>query len=508
MASALRRLAQGISCLIMIAPRCFPWRSSVGLVLGQHDQVVAEDAQAHGRRKTPKSSKETTNQPKRAFQTGNSPLNPGSERLPVRQHLVDEVSHPPRYGQRVHLLGQLLELRLGRAESLVRCQHLGLGAEKLLVTLDHRLGQVAIGKLLLVDLVVGDELFHRLTQEHLVTELHRLFPSPTLDQFGVLLEEAEHPIRSRHCFTLDLGALPILVDCDGPVRRIIDGNHRKEIANELGYDCPEIVHEGEEEELRTLARALNLARRQLNREQKRRIIADQLRETPNRSARWIGKMLGVDGKTVADVRAELASTAEIPQLAKTVGKDGKERSVGRCYWVERRGGLPRLKRNADNPLDYYPTPDYITKALIARERFKGIILEPASGNGAIARVLRKAGCNVRGTDITNGVDFLKTRKCVENIVTNPPYAEGMAEKFCRHALAIAKRKVAMLLPLWFVVTVQRHDLFTEYPLKAVYIFSRTPTFGEDRDHHAPFGALWAVWDKSYRGKPHIEWILD
>ena len=43
-----------------------------------------------------------------------------------------------------------------------------------------------------------------------------------------------------------------------------------------------------------MARALNLARRQLDREQKRQIIADQLHETPERSVRWIGKMLGVE----------------------------------------------------------------------------------------------------------------------------------------------------------------------------------------------------------------------
>ena len=174
MLPTLRRSAQRISCFIMVAPRFLLWRSSVGLVLGQHDQVVAEDAQPHGRRKTPKSSKETTNQPKRAFQTRNSPLDPGPERLPVCQDLVDEVPHPPRYGQRVYLLGQLLELRLGRTESLVRCQHLRSCAEKLLVTLDHRLGQVTVGKLLLVDLVVGDELLDRLAQKHLVAELHRL----------------------------------------------------------------------------------------------------------------------------------------------------------------------------------------------------------------------------------------------------------------------------------------------------------------------------------------------
>ena len=59
--------------------------------------------------------------------------------------------------------------------------------------------------------------------------------------------------------------VPILVDGDGPVRGIIDGNHRKGIADELGYDCPEVVKDGlSDQEKRTLARALNLARRQLD----------------------------------------------------------------------------------------------------------------------------------------------------------------------------------------------------------------------------------------------------
>ena len=62
--------------------------------------------------------------------------------------------------------------------------------------------------------------------------------------------------------------VPIMVDSDGPRRKIIDGNYRKQIADELGYECPEIVQAGlDEEEKRTLARALNLARRQLNRKE-------------------------------------------------------------------------------------------------------------------------------------------------------------------------------------------------------------------------------------------------
>ena len=302
--------------------------------------------------------------------------------------------------------------------------------------------------------------------------------------------------------------IPILVDSDGPVRGIIDGSIRKAIAKELGYDCPEIVQAGlDEDEKRTLARALNLARRHLNTEQKRQLIADQLREAPKRTNRWVGKMLGVHHTTVGSVRQELESVGEISQQDRRVGNDGKEYKGTRAkdYWGER---LTGVVRNADNPLDFHPTPEHVTEALLSRERFRGSILEPASGNGAIVRVLRKAGYTVTGTDIVGGTDFLKTRKTVANVVTNPPYSDAMAEKFCRHALAIAKSKVAMLLPMWFLEGVQRHDLFAGHPLKAIYIFSRRPKFGEQDRHAAPFGTCWAVWDKGYKGKPRIEWILD
>src|SRR5436305_15199376 len=61
--------------------------------------------------------------------------------------------------------------------------------------------------------------------------------------------------------------VPIMLTEDG---RIIDGNNRKQIADELGVDCPEVVQTGlAEEEVRALARSLNLARRQMNREARR-----------------------------------------------------------------------------------------------------------------------------------------------------------------------------------------------------------------------------------------------
>jgi hypothetical protein len=67
-------------------------------------------------------------------------------------------------------------------------------------------------------------------------------------------------------------------------------------------------------------------RRHLNAEDKRRVIAELLKAKPEQSNRNIARQSKADDKTVAKVRAELESSAEIPQLEKTVGADGKSRT--------------------------------------------------------------------------------------------------------------------------------------------------------------------------------------
>jgi ribonuclease HII len=110
---------------------------------------------------------------------------------------------------------------------------------------------------------------------------------------------------------------------------LLDGYHRAQICEELGItDIPTIIRPGlTEQEKRDHARALNLHRRHLNSEQKRQTIASQLLETPERSNRQIAETLNVDDKTVGAVRRQMEATAEIPQLSRTVGMDGKSRAV-------------------------------------------------------------------------------------------------------------------------------------------------------------------------------------
>ena len=108
---------------------------------------------------------------------------------------------------------------------------------------------------------------------------------------------------------------------------VLDGHHRLKICNELGITIyPRVIRAGmSEPEKRAHARKLNMARRHLTQEQRRRMIQEQLAETPEISDRQIATGLGVDHKTVSTQRVNLESTGEIPQLKTTIGADGRER---------------------------------------------------------------------------------------------------------------------------------------------------------------------------------------
>lgn len=93
-----------------------------------------------------------------------------------------------------------------------------------------------------------------------------------------------------------------------------------------------------------MARSLNVARRQLSREQRRQLVADQLRETPGWSNHRMAKSLGVDHHTVASVRLELEPTGEILQLNYTTGLDGKDRPATRVAQVVHRSPQERQAR--------------------------------------------------------------------------------------------------------------------------------------------------------------------
>jgi len=123
--------------------------------------------------------------------------------------------------------------------------------------------------------------------------------------------------------------VPIDIDEAG---EIIDGHHRYRawLALKKNEPPPTIVREGlSYQDKRAFARKNNILRRHLTREQVRAIVAAQLKDTPQWADNRIAKDIGVDGKTVGDVRTELVSTSEIPKFERLIGADGKERPAKR-----------------------------------------------------------------------------------------------------------------------------------------------------------------------------------
>lgn len=169
------------------------------------------------------------------------------------------------------------------------------------------------------------------------------------------------------------------------------------------------------------------------------------------------------------------------------------------------GGLkPTLKRFADlNGPDFYPTPDWATHALVDNERFDGRIWEPACGNGTMVKVLNDSGCPVDGSDLFDrgfgeiGVDFLKTNRTVENVVTNPPY--NSAEGFVEAGLRQATHKLCLLLRLAFLEGANRQKtIFAKAPPARVWVFSERITFypaGAEVKGSGTTAYAWFVWDK-------------
>lgn len=141
--------------------------------------------------------------------------------------------------------------------------------------------------------------------------------------------------------------VPVEYDDDGEV---LDGHHRVRACAELGItDWPRVVRPGLSEDGKRLhARQLNLARRHLDRAQKRELIAAQLKDTPEKSNRQIADGLKVDHKTVQSVRSERESIGEIPQCS-------RETRDGRAYPAERKP-QNRKAGTASEPNDKGPKP--------------------------------------------------------------------------------------------------------------------------------------------------------
>ena len=106
---------------------------------------------------------------------------------------------------------------------------------------------------------------------------------------------------------------------------ILDGHQRLRACRDLGItNYPRRIIGGlDEDGKRDHAIRANCLRRQLTRQQRRDVIAAELRRDPRRSNRLLAALVGADQNTVRSVRDRLVAGAEIPHVGARDGKDGK-----------------------------------------------------------------------------------------------------------------------------------------------------------------------------------------
>lgn len=174
------------------------------------------------------------------------------------------------------------------------------------------------------------------------------------------------------------------------------------------------------------------------------------------------------------------------------------------------GGTTKRRRE----LDFYPTPEEVTEALI-QTGLLGLqegssVLEPACGDGAMVRVLERHGYNVIGSDLRQdcagigGVDFttlaIEDDRSFEAVVTNPPFY--VAEQFITQGLKAAP-VVALLFKSQFWHAKRRLALFRKHPPAYVLPLTWRPDFLQREKSSPTMEVAWTVW---IRGSQHCKFF--
>lgn len=182
-----------------------------------------------------------------------------------------------------------------------------------------------------------------------------------------------------------------------------------------------------------------------------------------------------------------------------------------------------------HPWDWYVEQSWVTQVALAAMDREGLgleadvpLLDPFCGLGTIPLTLRDAGFEAYGTDLftrADGSHFLgehdflgDQRHLLESngrlsIVMNPPFSyqdgqlvRGLAERCLRRALEIATHKVAALVPLKWLGSEGRYNLFSEHK-PHIFVLSERPSM-------PPGDEIEALGKRAYaRGKVDYMWLL-
>lgn len=204
-----------------------------------------------------------------------------------------------------------------------------------------------------------------------------------------------------------------------------------------------------------------------------------------------------------------------------------------------RGEISSGRHAKRHPLDWYVDEHWCAEQLALAlddfelEKDEGLaIWDPCCGMGNTLLAAFWREVPVIGSDLVDnlnranflpgdgGAFYFETRDFLEtetapvacSFVFNPPYSykKGISIAFVRKALALTSRRVCILVPLKWLGSQVRYELFTEHPPQAVLHLSQRPSMPPG-DRIAALGKrafgggmvdyCWIVWDVKRPAKP-------
>lgn len=165
--------------------------------------------------------------------------------------------------------------------------------------------------------------------------------------------------------------------------------------------------------------------------------------------------------------------------------------------------------------DFYPTPEKLTRSLLTHFCPTGVVLEPCSGNGAIANVLREE--SLINVVLTNDVDpqhqtnFLHDASDsrlydtiqtlygrLDYVVTNPPFLQPTCQNIIETAWKNCTKGIVVLLRLSYLEPCQGRASFLQSAhLSHLIVFNPRPKFRVDTKGSDNCTVGWFVWQKNH-----------
>lgn len=164
--------------------------------------------------------------------------------------------------------------------------------------------------------------------------------------------------------------------------------------------------------------------------------------------------------------------------------------------------------------DFYVEPASCVHSLFDTVHFYGSIHDPCCGHGNVVTVAKQRWLEATGSDLRDrgfgetGIDFFADSRPRRNIISNPPY--NLLEQFIHHALAVAERKVAVVVRLPFLAGQKRlQSLYRVHKPMAVIVLSKRPSMPPGGTDIPARGGTsdycWCLWSHGYQGPTELRW---